>query len=545
MSYWFARVKQFHIIWVIINWLCHQNNIKTFHPCSTTLLKDVYDMWDKDNQTLPIHFFAFSDASECDKCLHATSKYCEGIIHHVEMEKEAYLCVPRDAVSDVIRLTMPAKLKAMQHGLMAKIHGDKFLSFFPVPTKLLLHTLGEQLKSRQPAIREHEQLRVLEQCIHKKLGVNGISRPLSCKMSINLTVGTFEGIISSYIKDSWTQLLDSGIKSAVAPSMPQLPELAAMEAINSELETVQSEYLEFLSQILCHMSFPWLEAAKVKRSKTLVKKLIPLLESYKACHKLLGTDAAWKIRQDLIKILSTLVKKGGEASGYGMICCSSSCINVTTTRSSKLYGLHSDELGLGFGGKVLQQCSEMAVHCLKAPSEPFKDLGALYPVDWQILWFMEKNEEQAEKDRATALEKEHQNAKVLQSAKIQRAYIVAERMRKSCCNSNDNIEQMAQHNVLCMQKLCEHLKAAVEGRDKKEVAQAYNRVINSGRILPPNTPLRNLTESEIGALDSVLCSPAAKLEEHIFLSMTAHTLLMLQLETMKSLPYDVMDRIDA
>ncbi|KAI6106220.1 hypothetical protein EV401DRAFT_1892714 [Pisolithus croceorrhizus] len=103
---------------------------------------------------------------------------------------------------------------------------------------------------------------------------------------------------------------------------------------------------------------------------------------------------------------------------------------------------------------------------------------------------------------------------------------------------------MAQRNVLCMQKLGEHLKAAVEGRDSEEVAQAYDRVINSGRVLPPNTPLRNFTENEIGALDSVLCSPAANLEDHIFLSMTAHTLLMLQLETMKSLPYDIMDRID-
>ncbi|KAI5989953.1 hypothetical protein EDD15DRAFT_2198313 [Pisolithus albus] len=213
---------------------------------------------------------------------------------------------------------MPAKLKAMQHGLMAKVHGDKFLSFFPVPTKLLLHTLGEQLKSRQPAIREHEQLRVLEQCIHKKLGVNGISRPLSCKMSINLTVGTFEGVISSYIKDSWTQLLDSGLKSAVAPSMPQLPELAAMEAINSELETVQSEYLEFMF-------------------------------------------------------------RDGSSLPQGTI-------------------------------------------------RTFQGLG---------LWFMEKNEEQAEKDRATALEKEHQNAKVLQSAKIQRAYIVAERMRKTLAIHNE------------------------------------------------------------------------------------------------------------
>ncbi|KAI5986678.1 hypothetical protein EDD15DRAFT_2200052 [Pisolithus albus] len=146
----------------------------------------------------------------------------------------------------------------------------------------------------------------------------------------------------------------------------------------------------------------------------------------------------------------------------------------------------SADLGLGFGGKawpearkateglvkVLQQCSEMSVHHLRAPAEPFKaeteeDLGALYPVDLpdvmtngevdmytgkqegsglaslssltsfknnaNSLWVMEKNEEQAEKDRATALEKEHQNVKVLQSVRVRRAHLIEEKMRRSKC----------------------------------------------------------------------------------------------------------------
>ncbi|KIK19906.1 hypothetical protein PISMIDRAFT_13333 [Pisolithus microcarpus 441] len=127
----------------------------------------------------------------------------------------------------------------------------------------------------------------------------------------------------------------------------------------------------------------------------------------------------------------------------------------------------SAHLGLGFGSKALpeareatkglikvlhERCSEMAVHHLRAPTDPFKaespeDLGALYPVDLlevmtesktemytgkqqgsglaslsslptfknnaSSLCGMEKNEEQAEQDRDTALEKEHQNVKVL------------------------------------------------------------------------------------------------------------------------------------
>ncbi|KAI6103643.1 hypothetical protein F5141DRAFT_1217265 [Pisolithus sp. B1] len=289
--------------------------------------------------------------------------------------------------------------------------------------------------------------------------------------------------------------------------MSQLPELASMDAVNSELETVQSEYMEFLSQILCHTSFPCLEASKVKRSKTLVKKLIPLFESYKAHHKLLGTEAAQKIRKDLIKILTVLEMKGGRGkwSWYDLLV--EKPVKEVKDQLDKTQGpmpldedemegnlyAHaqhffqlcqcnynkikqiiwialSDELGLGFGGKALPEArkatkgfvkvlqhSEMAVHHLKAPAEPFKpeseeDLGGLYPVDLpdamtekettmyigkqegsglaslssfttfknnaNSLWVMEKNEEQTEKDRATALEKEHQNVKVLQSAKF-------------------------------------------------------------------------------------------------------------------------------
>ncbi|KAI6104757.1 hypothetical protein EDD16DRAFT_1524611 [Pisolithus croceorrhizus] len=440
--------------------------------------------------------------------------YWEVIICHAEMEKEGSLHVPRDPISDILRLTMPAKLKALQHGLIAKIHGNKFLSLFPIPTKLLPCTLGEQLKSIQPAIKEMvmwmepfaavgvdqrppwwcDHLRALEHCIKTKLGVNGISRrtdQYSCPLRYTykylfhahhdaflgmnaylevaknatdlqdlhqLSVGTFEGAIDSYIKDSWNQLLQSGLKSAEAPSMPQPPELASIDAIDSELETVQSEYVESLSQILCHTSFPWLEASKVKRSETLVKKLIPLFESYKAHHKLLGTGAAWRVREDLIDILSVLEKRGGRGTWSWYDLLVERPIKEVKDQLDKTQGpmplddhetegnLYAYRLQLGFGGKALPEARKATDTSGRPESE--EDLGGLYPVDLPDamteketamyigkqegsgLWFMEKNEEQAEKDRATTLEKEHQNVKVFQSAKIQRAYIVAERMRK-------------------------------------------------------------------------------------------------------------------
>ncbi|KAI6100894.1 hypothetical protein EDD16DRAFT_1522577 [Pisolithus croceorrhizus] len=413
---------------------------------------------------------------------------------------------------------MPAKLKALQHGLMAKIHGNKF-KFTPCSYQATtVHSGGavkEHTASHQGVVGVdqrpplwHDHLRALEHCIKTKLGVNGISRiykyifhahhdaflGMNAYLEVaknatdlqdlhQLSVGTFEGARDSYIKDSWNQLLWSGLISAEAPSMSQLPKLASIDAIGSELETVQS--------------------SKVKRSETLVKKLIPLFESHKACHKLLGTDAAWRVRADLIDILSVLEKRGGRGTWLwydllverpikevkdqldktkgpmplddhdtegNLYACAQQFLQLHQCNYNKIKQIIwialSDELGLGFAGKALPEarkategfvkCSEMAVHCLKAPAEPFspeseEDLGGLYPVNLpdamteketamyigkqegsgaNSLWVMEKNEEQAEKDRATALEKEHQNVKVLQSAKIQRAYIVAERLRK-------------------------------------------------------------------------------------------------------------------
>lgn len=576
---------------------------------------------DKNNQVPPIDLFASGDTSDYDKYMRAMSKYWEALIRHAETEKEGSLRAPRDPITDIIRLTMPAKLKALQHGLMAKIHSDKFLNFFPVPTKLLLYTLGEQLKSIQPAIKEmvlwmepfaaigvdqrpplwRDHLRALEHCIKAKLGVNGISRIYKyifrarrdeflgmnnyievAKKATDLhdlhklSVGTFEGAVDSYIKNSRTRLLESGIKSAEAPSMLQLPELAPMEAIDSELETVQSEYVKFLSRILRHTSFPWLEASKVKRSETLVKKLIPLFEGYKARGKLLGTDAAWNVREDLIKILSILAKKGGrgqwlwydllvekpvkevkdqldktegpmplndDESEGNLNARAQQFFQLRERNHSKIKQIIrialSDELGLGFGGKalpeariateglvkVLQQCSEMAVHRLKAPAEPFKaeseeELGGLYPVDLpdamteaetamykgkqegsglaslsalatfnnnaNSLWVMEKNEEQAEKDRAAALEKEHQNVKVLQSAKIQRAYVIAERMRKRKLKSKpivlESDEEENMDGVASTSNAQQQAGPSTpQGPPKRTLAQAGHDTETSGR----------------------------------------------------------------
>ncbi|KIK15312.1 hypothetical protein PISMIDRAFT_641169 [Pisolithus microcarpus 441] len=256
----------------------------------------------------------FANTSDYDKYMCAMSKYWEAVIHHAEMEKEGSLPV-------------------LEHGLMAKVHRDKFLSFFPVPGKLLLYALGEQIKSIQPAIKE--------------LGVDGISRIY--KYIFCACCGAFLGM-SNYLE--------------VAKKAPDLQDLQKLSVGTFE----------------------------VKRSKALVKKLVPLFESYKAHCKLLGTDAAWNVREDLIKILSILAKKGGrgqwlwydllvekpvkevkdqldKTEGPMPLNDDESEGNLNA-RAQQFFQLHecnhnkiqqiiwialSDELGIGFGGKALPE----------------------------------------------------------------------------------------------------------------------------------------------------------------------------------------------
>ncbi|KAI5981241.1 hypothetical protein EDD15DRAFT_2204310 [Pisolithus albus] len=42
---------------------------------------------------------------------------------------------------------------------------------------------------------------------------------------------------------------------------------------DADLEQEQQEFLVFLSDILCHMSFPWLDQGQIKKPETLIKKL--------------------------------------------------------------------------------------------------------------------------------------------------------------------------------------------------------------------------------------------------------------------------------
>ncbi|KIO05398.1 hypothetical protein M404DRAFT_9075 [Pisolithus tinctorius Marx 270] len=210
----------------------------------------------------PIELFGTIDPSEVNKYSDYMASYWEEIMQGVEVEREALKRVTKDPITDMIKMAMPAKVKAICCGLMGKVYGDPMLHKFPIPTKLLVYSLGEQLRSVEPAIKEmvewfepltvfgleqrppmwKDHLRALEDFASTKLGADHIHRiyklifatcqaqflgrnnylPLALKSSKcdegkSLSEKTLPGAIDTYIKESHSHLLKDGMKSSEAP----------------------------------------------------------------------------------------------------------------------------------------------------------------------------------------------------------------------------------------------------------------------------------------------------------------------------------------
>ncbi|KAI6019078.1 hypothetical protein EDC04DRAFT_2607649 [Pisolithus marmoratus] len=334
------------------------------------------------------------------------------------------------------------------------------------------------------------------------------------------TVGALGPILDTYVKACWTCTLKAGITAADAPAKLSLPDLELPEIIEDELEPEQSRFLEFVSQVLCHTSFPWMDSTKLKKSDTLLKKLVPLYKSYRARRTLLGTDVAWRIWQILTHALLVGVQKKDKSGRWewldgfdkapevnaeekldhveGALQMKSdkpeSNLNVRTQQYLQLCQCNHDKLkqivhtalspefGLGLGDRALPKahelvgklvdelklCSEIAVHHLWCPTEAFvpespREMDILYPLDIpdpmsaedtrrykdkqlgsgianlsslptfdnaaKDLWVAEKKAAQAEEERQHELMKQHQNVKVVQSARAERVAKVAEMRR--------------------------------------------------------------------------------------------------------------------
>ncbi|KAI5986056.1 hypothetical protein EDC04DRAFT_2999858 [Pisolithus marmoratus] len=418
---------------------------------------------EKEDQLTPIEFFGTMQMDEAQNYSRYMSNYWDAMMAHAERERDSTIYVPRDANTALIKKSMPIKLKALCHGLMGKILGDKFADQFPVPTKVLMYTLGEQLRSIEPAIREvvswieplagfgldqrppmwRDHLRAMEHFMAKKLQKGLVfkrSEYLGLKNYIPLvqnsmsdldekkfTVGALGQILDTYVKACCSCALKAGITVADAPARLSLPDLEPPEIIEDELEPEQFKFLEFVSQVLCHTSFPWMDSTKLKKSNTLLKKLVPLYKSYRACHTLLGTDVTWRIWHTLTHVLMIGVQKKDKSWRWEWLDGFSEAPEVNAEEKldhvegalqmkqdeteSNLNCNHdklkliictalSPEFGLGLGDRALPKahelvgklvdelklCSEIAFHHLQCPTEAFtpespREMDILYPLD--------------------------------------------------------------------------------------------------------------------------------------------------------------------
>ncbi|KAI6122022.1 hypothetical protein F5141DRAFT_1094261 [Pisolithus sp. B1] len=130
--------------------------------------------------------------------------------------------------------------------------------------------------------------------------------------------------------------------------------------------------------------------------------------------------------------------------------------------------------------------------------------------------------------------------------------------RKASARADSLIEQMAKRNAFYLQMFDQHADL-VRGEDAEEVTNAYHRVMNRG-IASDST---SITDGDLDAMEQILCTPTATFDEyafishfhiheltarftrHVFVGLTAHSLLLSQMEAMKKLPHDIMVKVDA
>ncbi|KAI6043281.1 hypothetical protein EDC04DRAFT_2600323 [Pisolithus marmoratus] len=316
---------------------------------------------------------------------------------------------------------------------------------------------GFGLDQRPPMWRDH--LRAMEHFMAKKLQKGLVfkqSEYLGLKNYIPLaqnsmsdldkkkfTVGALGQILDTYVKACHTCALKAGITAADAPARLSLPDLEPPEIIEDELEPEQFKFLEFVSQVLCHTSFPWMDSTKLKKSDTLLKKLVPL--STRATGHVLCQHNHDKLK---LIVCTALSPKFGLGLG-----------DRALPKAHELVGKLVDELKL---------CSEIAVHHLQCPTEAFtpespREMDILYPLDIpdpmsaedtrcykdkqlgsgiaslsslptfdnaaKDLWVAEKKATQSEEQRQHELMKQHEKVKVGQSARAERVAKVAEMRR--------------------------------------------------------------------------------------------------------------------
>ncbi|KAI6015595.1 hypothetical protein EDC04DRAFT_2608812 [Pisolithus marmoratus] len=351
---------------------------------------------EKEDQLAPIELFGSIQENEANHYSRYMSKYWDAMVAHAEREQDSTIHIPRDENTCLIVTAKPNKLKVLHYGVMGKILGDKFANQLPIPTKLLLYTLGEQLRSIEPTIKE-----------------------------VVKWIGPLSGFGIDQRPPMWQAL----------HLQTHLPDLEPPEVIEDELDPEQSRFLDFVSQVLFHTSFPWMDSAKLKKSDTLLKNLthVLLLGAQKKDKSgrwewLDGISQAPEVNaaEKLDHVEGVLQMKLDEPE---------SNLSVQTQWYLQLHQGNHDKLKL-FVHTALSPEFGLGledIHCYKGKQlgSGIANLSSLPTFDntAKALWVAEKNAVQAEEDRQLSLSKQHENVKVIQSARAERVAKVAEMKR--------------------------------------------------------------------------------------------------------------------
>lgn len=131
---------------------------ETLDECFFQRWTDIYvkHFQNKESPVCPIEYFASSETTERQKYELVLEEYWTSMIREAGVDEEDVSAtrITNNKVRSTVIKAMPAKLMALKHGLMELLYPDRLMRFYPVPNKIFMYVLGEQLKSIEGAITE-------------------------------------------------------------------------------------------------------------------------------------------------------------------------------------------------------------------------------------------------------------------------------------------------------------------------------------------------------------------------------------------------------
>ncbi|KAG6330516.1 hypothetical protein ID866_8573, partial [Astraeus odoratus] len=235
-----------------------------------------------------IELFASLHRKERTDYMTCLSGYYDDLIAHAEKVRQEVLVDSSESLQDLVKQAMPAKLKALKYGLMRLVHPGTPMHHYPVPNKLVLYSLSQQLKSIEQVITE----------------VVSWIEPLS-------TIGIDQ---KPQIWKDHLRAMESHIISKLGAKDIKAVKWSTLKEELVENDT--SSFVFFAIDNLRYTSFPWLDASNVKKMETFIKKMTILYQKTKARKELLATEEAWQFRIKLQEKLTSYLEKKDHSQSW-------------------------------------------------------------------------------------------------------------------------------------------------------------------------------------------------------------------------------------